>query len=305
MIFISVFSYAQQVVVADADKNNLQFQGYFFEGLKQYAINNYAKAIENLESASMIDATSMAVEFEFSKNYFQLKKLNEATLFLNKALEKDPNNSFLLIHQVAIFKAQKLFDKAIEIQQKLALLKPSQADNLVLLYIENKKYSEAEKLIIQLETSGVVSEKLNEYKSRITAETLKSEPVKKTEHTKSTALDIESLRNEFLKNKEYVALKQLLEKVLSENKFDVLYADSSLGLTYFPAQPYVYKLNAMALHKLGKYSEALDVLTIGIDFVFDDNTMEADFYKQFSMNYELLGNKTEALKYQQKEQKLR
>ena len=305
MVFISMFSYAQQAMVADSDKKNLDFQGYFFEGLKQYAINNYGKAIENLESAYKIDAESMAVEFEFSKNYFQLKKWNEATLFLEKALERDPNNSFLLMHQVAIYKAQKLFDKAIEVQQKIAKLKPSQFDNLVLLYIESNKFAAAEKLIVQLKTSGVFSEKLNEYKNRIAAETLKSEPVKKIENTKSTAFDIESLRKEFLKNKEYVVLQQLLEKAFAENKFDVLYADSTLGLEYFPAQPLVYKLNAIALHKLGKYSEAIDVLTIGIDFVFDDNTMESDFYRQFSLNYELVGNKTEALKYQQKEQKLR
>lgn len=305
MVFISVFSYAQQATVVDIDKNDLDFQGYFFEALKQYAIHNYSKAIENLESAYKIDSKNMAVEFEFSKNYFQQKKWNEATIFLEKALEKEPENRFLLMHKVALFKGQKLFDKAIEIQQKLVKLKPSQLDNLVALYVENKNFAEANKLVNELEASGIVSEKLNEYKIKIAAGTVKNEPVKKVESSSNLALDLEGLRKEFAKNKEYSVLQKLLEQSFAENKFDVLYADSTLGLAYFPAQPLVYKLNAIALHKLGKYSEAIDVLTVGIDFVFDDNKMEADFYNQFTLNNELLGNKTEAMKYKQKEQMLR
>lgn len=64
-------------------------------------------------------------------------------------------------------------------------------------------------------------------------------------------------------------------------------------------------MNAIALNKLEKYNEAIIVLTIGIDFVIDDNEMEADFYEQFSIAYEKLGNKSEALKYKQKEIELR
>ncbi len=70
-------------------------------------------------------------------------------------------------------------------------------------------------------------------------------------------------------------------------------------------QPFLYKMNGVALNRLRKYNEAISVLTIGIDFVVDDNTMEADFYEQFSISYEGLNNKEEALKYKQKAERLR
>ena len=73
----------------------------------------------------------------------------------------------------------------------------------------------------------------------------------------------------------------------------------------FPAQPFLYKINGLALNKLGKYKEAIDVLTLGIDFVIDNNPMEADFYEQLSISYEGLKQLNKALKYKQKAEKLR
>ncbi len=59
-----------------------------------------------------------------------------------------------------------------------------------------------------------------------------------------------------------------------------MYVDSKEALELFPAQPYLYKMNGFASNKLGKYNEAIDVLTLGIDFVIDNTILEADFYEQ-------------------------
>ena len=75
------------------EMNNLKFQEYFFEALKDYATNNYKKAIENLEVCYQIDSVNMAVEFEFSKNYYLLKEYYLAELFVEKALKRELNNS--------------------------------------------------------------------------------------------------------------------------------------------------------------------------------------------------------------------
>ncbi|MDO9037074.1 MAG: tetratricopeptide repeat protein, partial [Lutibacter sp.] len=68
---------------------------------------------------------------------------------------------------------------------------------------------------------------------------------------------------------------------------------------------FLYKMNGLALNKLGKYNEAIAVLSIGIDFVIDNSAMEADFYEQLSISYEKLGNKSEAIKYKQRSAALR
>jgi len=85
----------------------------------------------------------------------------------------------------------------------------------------------------------------------------------------------------------------------------MLFVDSKAALELFPAQPYLYKMSGLALNKLGKYNEAINVLTLGIDFVIDNTAMEADFYEQLSKSYEGLKQKSEALKYKQKAVDLR
>ena len=63
ILIIPKVSYAQEkslqeIITGEKDTrkedNGLKFQTFFFEALKQKAINNYGKAIENLESCNQI-----------------------------------------------------------------------------------------------------------------------------------------------------------------------------------------------------------------------------------------------------------
>jgi len=304
MVLISIFSYAQQPTVNIKEEKNLEFQTHFFEALKHTAIKNYGKAIEQLEKCNQLDSSSVAVNFEFSKNYLFLKKYFEAGIFIEKALEIEPQNRHLLSHKVAIYKAQQMFDLAIEVQKELVKMKPIYSDELVLLYIQNQNFEEARKLIEEIEENGLKTTKINGYKDYLLKQSeISSVHIRPENNLKNN--DIETLKISFSKSKDYNVLKEILVQELSSQMFDLLYMDSKDGLELFPAQPFLYKMNAIALNKLEKYNEAIIVLTIGIDFVIDDNEMEANFYEQFSIAYEKLGNKSEALKYKQKEIELR
>lgn len=139
------------------EENNLTFQNHFFEALKQKAINNYSKAVENLEKCYEIDSTNVAVFFEFSKNYLELKKYFEAELFINKALKNEPNNNYLLSHKVAILKAERNYKEAIEIQKELMNFNPKYSDGLVVLYLQNSDFEKAEKLISEIHEKGLTT----------------------------------------------------------------------------------------------------------------------------------------------------
>ncbi len=304
MVLISILSYAQEPTVNIKEEKNLEFQTYFFEALKQTAIKNYGKAIEQLEKCNQLDSSNVAVNFEFSKNYLLLKNYFEAGIFIENALGKEPQNIYLLSHKVAVYKAQQMFDLAIEVQKELVKIKPIYNDELVLLYIQNQNFAEAKNLIKKIEENGLKTTKINGYKDYL----LKLAEISKVEIQPENDLtnnDIETLKISFNKSQDYNVLNEILVRELNSQMFDLLYVDSKDGLELFPAQPFLYKMNAIALNKLEKYNEAIIVLTIGIDFVIDDNEMEADFYEQFSIAYEKLGNKSEALKYKQKEIELR
>jgi tetratricopeptide (TPR) repeat protein len=302
IVLISSISYAQKN--NSEEENNLKFQSYFFEALKQKALNNYSKAIVSLEKCYELDSTSLAIEFEFSKNYFLLNNYNEAQLFIDKALEKEPDNIYLLRHKIGIFKTQRNFPEAIDLQKKLIQTHPHYSDELVLLYIQNKNFEKAEKLIDKIEKKALKTSRINGFKKFLENRKTTSKKANLAQSPINNE-DIETLKKLYIDKKDFQILQQILMKELENDLFELLRVDSEDGLELFPAQPFLYKMNGIALNKLGKYNEAINVLTIGIDFVIENNIMEADFYEQLSISYEGLGDKNEALKYKQKAKQLR
>ncbi len=307
LIFVGILAissnfYAQELI--DEEKN-LEFQTHFFEALKQKAINNYAKAIESLELCMAIDSSSKAVEFEFSKNYLELKKYFEAEIFIDKALLKDPTNVYLLKHKVAIYKAQRNFEAAIKIQQKIVETNAEYADELVLLYLQNQNFEQAASLIVEIDEKALATSKIKGYKEYLENRKKAIEKTTVKPQVSNEAVDISTLKNEYANNKEYKILQQILKTELSTGRFDLLYIDSKDALELFPTQPFLYLMNGLALNKLTKYNEAIAVLSIGIDFVIDNIELEASYYEQLSIAYEGLDKKNEALKYKQKAEQLR
>ncbi|UMB59777.1 hypothetical protein MHL31_11900 [Lutibacter sp. A80] len=303
IVLFSGFSYAQNT--QNPEVENLKFQEYFFEALKETSTNNYSKAIESLEKCNLIDSENMAVDFEFSKNYLLLKKYYEAEIYINRALTKEPKNSYLLKHKVAILKAQNNYTDAVEIQKELVKIKPFYTDELVLLYIQNKEFKKAEDLITEIENKALTTLKVKRLKTYlINRKKLVEQRDRITENfPKST--DIESLKASYKKNQNFKTLLQILSYELEHNHFEMLEADSKNALELYPTQPVLYQLNGYALNKLKKYNEAIDVLTIGIDFVIDNNEMEVNFYNQLIISYQGLNNTKEVLKYKQKIDRLK
>jgi len=295
MLFISGLLYAQKINTEE--ENSLKFQTHFFEALKQKAIKNYGKAIESLELCQEIDSFNVPVLFEFSKNHLELNNYFEAELFIDKALEFEAENRYLLHHKVAVLKVQRNFNRAIDVQKKILKLQPKESEELVFLYIQNQNFVEAEALIAKIDENAMATLRLKSFKRFL--ENRNAVPEKTVEISIGNA-NIETLKKSYAQNKDFKTVKEILDNEAAGELFEQVYADSKEALELFPEQPFIYKMNGLALNKLGKYNEAIAVLSIGIDFVIDNNTMEADFYEQLSISYEKLGNKSEALKYKQR-----
>ena len=295
MLFISGLLYVQKINTEE--ENSLKFQTHFFEALKQKAIKNYGKAIESLELCQEIDSFNVPVLFEFSKNHLELNNYFEAELFIDKALEFEAENRYLLHHKVAVLKVQRNFNRAIDVQKKILKLQPKESEELVFLYIQNQNFVEAEALIAKIDENAMATLRLKSFKRFL--ENRSAVPEKTVEISIGNA-NIETLKKAYAQNNDFKTVKEILDNEAAGELFEAVYADSKEALELFPEQPFIYKMNGLALNKLGKYNEAIAVLSIGIDFVIDNNTMEADFYEQLSISYEKLGNKSEALKYKQR-----
>ena len=169
----SLFSFlmnAQDSIVPQSsitEKKNLEFQEFFFNALSEKAIGNHQKAIQNLEEANQLISNNKAVLFELSKNYLSLNKPFEATGFANQALEKDPENLWVLEHLVKVYKWDRNYNDAIKIQQKIAAIYPKKKQELVYLFLQNSNVVSAKKILKELEEAKLLTARLRRIKTKL------------------------------------------------------------------------------------------------------------------------------------------
>ncbi|WP_211074196.1 tetratricopeptide repeat protein [Aquimarina sp. MMG016] len=92
-------------------------------------------------------------------------------------------------------------------------------------------------------------------------------------------------------------LKRILLLQLDLKRYEKAKIGSELALEMFPSQPIFYLVNGVSLVNLNQADQAVEILTTGIDYVIDDQKMEADFYKQMGEAYLKLGDETKASEY--------
>ena len=295
----SLFIYSQDSIPAAealTEKKDILFQESFFKALSQKAIFNYKKAIEYLENCNQLVPNNKSVLFELSKNYLKLGRNIEAIEYINLALNKEPDNLWMLTHKVTILRRVAHFDEAIITQEKIAEKHPKKKQLLVFLHLQNRNVVAAKKVLSELKDAKLLNSRL-----RRILEKLNNTPPKTTKSIKNNSNT--DLRSAFEKEKTYNSLKLLLEELTINNHSDLL-KYSEQGLTLFPAQPFVYLMNGKALNNSKQHKKALLSLQNGIDFVIDNNEIEAKFYLEMAKAYKKLNNTKKAKSFTNKATKI-
>ena len=146
----------------DDDLGNTEdeFQVYFFEGLKQSAIENYDKAVVAYQKCLQLDDTKTVVYFELGKNYKELKNFGAAEESLEKAVDMEPSNEWFMGELYEVYLHQGNTKQAIRTVEKLAEQHPKYRDDLAALYVRSKEYKDALKLLDRLdEDNGITPER--------------------------------------------------------------------------------------------------------------------------------------------------
>ncbi|MDA9339470.1 hypothetical protein N9Q68_00705 [Polaribacter sp.] len=274
------------------EEKELKFQQYFFKALSEKSIRNFQKAIENLESCNQILPNDAAVFFEFSKNYYELNQVVLAKEYIDRALLKDPENSWMLQHLVAVLQRSNNYVGAIAIQINLVAQKPKNTllkETLTRLYLRNNQPEKA------LEIVNLITEQNG---STAFLQNLKTALEKRKSRFKKEEkpIKLSSFRAKFDFDKTYASLESLLKNSKNEA---VLLKYSTQGIRLFPAQPYVYLVHGKILNNQKAYKKALSILKSGIDFVIEDE-MEQAFFREIVKTYKGLGNLKEEKKYLKK-----
>lgn len=280
-----------------SEKTNLKFQEYFFTALTEKSIENYKKAIENLDECNQLIPNNKAVLFELSKNYYALNKLPEAIEYANTALQQDADNLWILEHFVKVYKKNRNFKDAIKIQQKIAVKHPKKKQSLVFLHLQNNDKTSAITVLQELAEAKMLNSRLREIKRSLER---KKHPKKKTQKVVTlNNKNQDDLKNLFEKEKSYASLQKLLRDLAIKNDADLL-TYSEKGLALFPAQPFVYLMNGRAHNNKNQFKKAVNTLQNGIDFVIDNKKLSSKFYKELIKAYKGLGDTINVNKYQRK-----
>lgn len=168
LLFILGIIFIPQTLFAQVDFNKTpdddlgnfedKFQEYFYEALKQKGIENYDRSIKALLKCLELDDSKAVIYFELGKNYVQLKNFGAAEDALKKAINKQPDNEWFLDELYGVYYQLDDFDKALKTVKQLVKFHPDYREDLVSLYIKNKKYKVALKALDELDKEYGVSE---------------------------------------------------------------------------------------------------------------------------------------------------
>ena len=143
------------------------FEDSFYEALKQKGIENYDKAIIELEKCLKIQPNNATIYFELGKNYLEEKEYKKAYESFEKATKSDPSNRWFWAGMYDVCYETKEFEKAIPIVLKLIEFKKEYKEELVSLYMNTNQFDNALELINELNDQVGKLEMRNIYKAQI------------------------------------------------------------------------------------------------------------------------------------------
>lgn len=174
--FLLVLLFSTQLSMAQTNPEDIAldsdaFQEAYYESLKQKGIENYDKAIIELEKCLQLQPQNAVVFHELGKNYFFKKDYVQAEEAYTKATQIDPKNKWYWIDLYEVYYETKNFNQGILTLQKIIPLDKKYKEDLVSLYMYTRQYDKALLLINELDETEGKTERRNQYRAEINKQT--------------------------------------------------------------------------------------------------------------------------------------
>ena len=121
----------------------IQFQNYFYEGLKQKGIDNYNKAIDAFVKCAELFPERAVIFYELGDLYFKTKSYQRSESNLKRAIDLEANNFWFKEKLYHLYVHQNNYNKAIETVKSLLYKDKDYEEDLVNLYASAGQYYEA------------------------------------------------------------------------------------------------------------------------------------------------------------------
>ena len=283
LLLSGVHSYSQEEESAEVylEEYTDEFQELFFEALKQKGIENYDKAANLLLECKLLEKDNSVIDHELAVVYLAQKEYVSAQEYGLEALVDQPDNFWYLNTLVSILQGQGL--SVASVQDRVPYQNRQLKENLAMIYYNRRNYSEALKVLKELDNSSFASDLSSKIRDSIDQVT---KTVSKKE-TESTPAFVDP-------SAEY---KTRLNTLISEKNYSLLEDEAAKALELFPSQPYFYYVMGMALGANNKHLEATRALESALDFLLVDVELANLIFKELADAYGALGNSTKANMY--------
>lgn len=220
---------------------------------------------------------------------------NEAIKIGKKAEEHHPNLPLLHVEMALAYLVTKNIPQAEVYSRKVVeSLTLDEKDKIKVintfkaLALNNP---EAQDAFVSVLDSALSSEKNSSSKAELGDFYKSRDKDKALENYKS------ALRN---KPNDFKLIKNILELEIELGKFGEVLTTSEHALESFPSQAFLFFTKGLALNKLERHEEAVEILQEGLDYIFDDNALKKRSFEVLKVSFLALGKTKEAQVYEQK-----
>ena len=88
----------------------------------------------------------------------------------------------------------------------------------------------------------------------------------------------------------FTIIKNLALLYLETNQYETAVQFTNTQMELYPSQPLLYLVNGSANRQLNNLDVAVENLTMGLDYIYDNKKLQHDFYTQLSTAFRLQGN---------------
>lgn len=274
-------------------RDRLRHKIYNVTGQKKAQIKNLETRVEDNPDT---EKNYLALIFRYSENGDKAKAFETA----KKLLKINPKSQ--LVH-LALYKfhlddgaAEKAI-KSMKIVLNSGVIKPEPKVKVLADFVnfvsKNPKYEadliEVTSLVTEKSTDGKTFVELAQYYL--------------AKGQKKKAIDY-YLKAQVLEPSNYGLARNILLLYLDLDEYEIAQKKSAESIEVYPSQPVLYLINGVALNKLKRPQEAVETLEAGLDYIIENNKMEADFYNQLAKAHTSLSNLTKAKTFKNKAKRL-
>ena len=253
----ALYAQEEESAAISLEDNTDEFQELFFEALKQKGIENYGKAINALLKCKQMEANNHVVDHELAKTYKMNKQLVLAEESAKEAIISQPENLWYLYTLLEIMELQG--SDLNRIKDQIPYNNARLKENLAQIYFEKKSYDRSSEVLKDLRSSKFTKELAARIKDSLQQEFSEEKKLPGNGNIE--------------KQNPVTMLINELAVLIQDEDFETLNQKAEEALESYPTQPFFYYAKGMSLNRIAKNREAVDFLTMGLDFIIENDEL--------------------------------